>query len=137
MSSTRKTPEHLRPACNSRGEAAEAVEAVEAVEAAGDAAAAAAAAVCRRELAAGARRCRSAPLRLVVFHELLKYDRTKLGRNTVDILVSCRDNVCGRETLLDVSRYPAGTEIPAFSRRLACDRCGRDVDVRPNWRDIR
>jgi hypothetical protein len=55
MSSTRKTPEHLRPACNSRGEAAEAAEAAEAVEAAGDAAAAAAAAVCRRELAAGAR----------------------------------------------------------------------------------
>ena len=27
MSSTRKTPEHLRPACNSRGEAVEAVEA--------------------------------------------------------------------------------------------------------------
>jgi hypothetical protein len=47
MSSTRKTPEHLRPAYNSRGEA---VEAVEAVEAAG-----AAAAVCRRELAAGAK----------------------------------------------------------------------------------
>jgi hypothetical protein len=46
MSSTRKTPEHLRPAYNSRGEAVEAVEAVEA---------AAAAAVYRRELAAGAR----------------------------------------------------------------------------------
>jgi hypothetical protein len=55
MSSTRKTPEHLRPACNSRGEAVEAVEAAEAAEAVEAAGAAAAAAVCRRELAAGAR----------------------------------------------------------------------------------
>jgi len=53
------------------------------------------------------------------------------------LLVSCRNNSCGRETLLDVSRYPAGTEIPAFARRLACDRCGRNVDVRPNWQDLR
>jgi hypothetical protein len=52
------------------------------------------------------------------------------------LLVSCRDRACGRETLLDVSRYPAGTEIPAFARRLACDRCGgRNIDVRPNWQD--
>ena len=54
MSSTRKTPEHLRPACNSRGEAVEAVEDAEAAEAVEAAVAAAAAAVCRRELAAGA-----------------------------------------------------------------------------------
>jgi hypothetical protein len=53
------------------------------------------------------------------------------------LLVSCRDNACGRETLLDISRCPAGTEIPALARRLACDRCGRDVVVRPNWQDIR
>lgn len=52
------------------------------------------------------------------------------------LLVSCLDRACGRETLLDVSRYPAGTEIPAFARRLACDRCGgRNLDVRPNWGD--
>jgi hypothetical protein len=58
MSSTRKTPERLRPACNLRGgvEDAEAAEAVEA------AVAAAAAAVCRRELAAGARLAFSDPL---------------------------------------------------------------------------
>jgi hypothetical protein len=53
------------------------------------------------------------------------------------LLVSCRDNSCRRETLLDVSRYPAGTEIPAFARRLACDSCGSDVEVRPYWQDIR
>jgi hypothetical protein len=53
------------------------------------------------------------------------------------LLVYCRDNSCGRETLLDVSRYPAGTEIPAFARRLACERCGSGVEVRPDWQDIR
>ena len=60
-----------------------------------------------------------------------------LGQGVRRLLVSCRNNSCGRETLLDVSRYPAGTEIPAFARRLACDRCGRNVDVRPNWQDLR
>ncbi|MGA7612091.1 MAG: hypothetical protein WCF49_18125, partial [Xanthobacteraceae bacterium] len=52
------------------------------------------------------------------------------------LLVSCRDHACRRETLLDVSRYPAGTEILAFARKLACDRCGsRNIEVRPNWQE--
>ncbi len=89
------------------------------------------------------------PLRLVVFHlncrnmtaQNLDGTPSTLGNMSAlgvrRLLVSCRDNVCGRETWLAVSRCPAGTEIPALARRPACDRCGGDVDVRPNWRDIR
>jgi len=38
--------------------------------------------------------------------------------------------------LIDVSSYPDETEVPSFRRRAKCGKCGgRDVDVRPNWKE--
>jgi hypothetical protein len=40
--------------------------------------------------------------------------------------------------LIDVSSYPAETEVPSFSRRVVCAKCGgrgNKIDVRPNWKE--
>jgi hypothetical protein len=38
--------------------------------------------------------------------------------------------------LIDVSSYPGETEVPWFRLRVKCvKRGGRNVDVRPNWKD--
>jgi hypothetical protein len=40
--------------------------------------------------------------------------------------------------LLDVSSYPAETEVPWFKRRVKCGKCGgrgNKIDVRPNWKE--
>jgi hypothetical protein len=37
---------------------------------------------------------------------------------------------------LDVSSYPSDTEVPYFRLRMKCSKCGgRNVDVRPNWKE--
>jgi hypothetical protein len=104
MSSTRKTPEHLRPACNSRGEAVEAVEDAEAAEAVEAAVAAAAAAVCRRELAAGAR---------LAFSDTLKRYRPSKGHS---LLVTASLNRAARTMTTD---YPIDLAGPEARPRVA------------------
>jgi hypothetical protein len=38
--------------------------------------------------------------------------------------------------LIDASGYPADTAAPSFQPRVKCTRCGgRNVDVRPNWKE--
>ena len=44
----------------------------------------------------------------------------------------------GMRALIDVSRYPADTEVPWFGRRVVCAKCGsrgNAIDVRPNWKE--
>jgi hypothetical protein len=40
--------------------------------------------------------------------------------------------------LIDVSSYPADTEVPWFRTRVVCAKCGdrgNKIDVRPNWKE--
>ena len=40
--------------------------------------------------------------------------------------------------LIDVSSYPADTEVPSFRPRVVCAKCGsrgNKIDVRPNWKE--
>ena len=40
--------------------------------------------------------------------------------------------------LIDVSGYPAETEVPWFRSRAICAKCGsrgNKIDVRPNWKE--
>jgi hypothetical protein len=52
------------------------------------------------------------------------------------LLISCLNHACRHDALLDVSSYPAETEIPSFHPRMKCGKCsGKNVDVRPNWKE--
>ena len=52
------------------------------------------------------------------------------------LLVSCLNHGCRHDALLDVSNYPAETEVPSFRLRMKCSKCGgRNVDVRPKWKE--
>jgi hypothetical protein len=43
---------------------------------------------------------------------------------------------CRHSALIDVSNYPADTEVSSFQRRAKCGKCGsKRVDVRPNWKE--
>jgi hypothetical protein len=45
----------------------------------------------------------------------------------------CHNDACRHQALIDVSRYPANTEVLVFRLREKCGKCGsRNVDVRPN-----
>ena len=40
--------------------------------------------------------------------------------------------------LIDVSSYPAETEVPYFQSKVVCGKCGsrgNKIDVRPNWKE--
>ena len=43
----------------------------------------------------------------------------------------CLNDACRHQALIDVSSYPAETEVPWFKSRVKCS--GKRVDVRPNW----
>jgi hypothetical protein len=50
--------------------------------------------------------------------------------------VSCLNQACRHDALLDVSSYPAETPVPSFGPRMKCGRCGgKNVDARPNWKE--
>ena len=42
----------------------------------------------------------------------------------VQNLIALND-ACRHQALIDVSRYPAETEVPPFQRRIKCSKCGR------------
>ena len=47
----------------------------------------------------------------------------------------CLNDSCRHQALIDVSSYPAETEVPC---RVKCGKCrGRSnkIDVRPNWKE--
>jgi hypothetical protein len=46
------------------------------------------------------------------------------------------NDACRHTALIDVSSYPAETEVPSFRPRMKCGKCGgRNIDVRPNWKE--
>ena len=52
------------------------------------------------------------------------------------LLAACLSDACRHTALIDVSSYPAETEIPSFRPRMKCGKCsGRNVDVLPNWKE--
>ena len=47
----------------------------------------------------------------------------------------CLNDACRHQALIDVSSYPAETEVPRFKSRVKCGKCGghgNKIDVRPN-----
>jgi hypothetical protein len=54
------------------------------------------------------------------------------------LIASCLDDGCRRAALIDVSNYPAETEVPYFRSKVVCAKCGsrgNKIDVRPNWKE--
>ena len=51
------------------------------------------------------------------------------------LIAFCLNDACHHQALIDVSSYPAETEVPC---RVKCGKCGgrsNKIDVRPNWRE--
>ena len=40
------------------------------------------------------------------------------------LIASCLNDPSRHQTLIDVSSYPAETEVPSFGRRVVCAKCG-------------
>ena len=54
------------------------------------------------------------------------------------LIASCLNEACRHVALIDVSAYPAETEVPSFRPRVVCAKCGsrgNKIDVRPNWKE--
>jgi hypothetical protein len=54
------------------------------------------------------------------------------------LLASCLNDACRHQGLVDVSNYPADTEVPWFRSRVKRAKCGgrgNKIDVRPNWKE--
>ena len=61
-------------------------------------------------------------------------DMWELGIRHVWIL--CLNRACQHDTLLDVSRYPAGVQIVSLRHHMKCQKCsGKNVDRRPYWNE--
>ena len=55
-----------------------------------------------------------------------------------NLIASCLNDACRHTALIDVSGYPADAEVPSFSPRVVCAKCGgrgNKIDVRPNWKE--
>jgi hypothetical protein len=50
-----------------------------------------------------------------------------------NLIASCLNDACRHTALIDVSNYPADTEVPWFRSRVVCAKCGsgNKIDVRP------
>ena len=54
------------------------------------------------------------------------------------LIAFCLNDACRHQALIDVSSYPAETEVPWFKNRVKCGKCGgrgNKIDVRPNWKE--
>jgi hypothetical protein len=54
------------------------------------------------------------------------------------LVATCLNDACRHQGLIDVSSYPADTEVPSFASKAVCAKCGargRHIDVRPNWKE--
>ena len=51
-----------------------------------------------------------------------------------NLIASCLNDARRHVTLIDISRYPADTEVPWFHSREVCAKSAA-VDVRPNWKE--
>ena len=55
-----------------------------------------------------------------------------------NLIAFCLNDACRHTALIDVSSYPADTEVPWFRSRVVCAKCGsrgNKIDVRPNWKE--
>ena len=55
-----------------------------------------------------------------------------------NLVAFCLNDACRHTALVDVSSYPADTEVPSFRSRVVCAKCGsrgNKIDVRPNWKE--
>jgi hypothetical protein len=55
-----------------------------------------------------------------------------------NLVAYCLNDACRHTATIDVSRYPAETEVPYFRSRVVCAKCGgrgNKIDVRPNWKE--
>ena len=55
-----------------------------------------------------------------------------------NLVAFCLNDACRHTALIDVSSYPADTEVPWFRSRVVCAKCGsrgNKIDVRPNWKE--
>jgi hypothetical protein len=54
------------------------------------------------------------------------------------LIAFCLRDACRHRAVIDVSAYPADTEVSWFQQRVKCGKCGargRDINVRPNWKE--
>ena len=54
------------------------------------------------------------------------------------LVASCLYDACRHVALIDVSKYPAETEVPWFRSHVVCAKYGsraNKIDVRPNWKE--
>jgi hypothetical protein len=54
------------------------------------------------------------------------------------LVASCLNDACRHVALIDVSSYPADTEVPWFRSRVVCAKCGsrgNKIDARPNRKE--
>jgi hypothetical protein len=52
------------------------------------------------------------------------------------LAVSCLNHACRHETVISADDYADDIEVPSFRPRMKCSKCGgRNVDVRPNWKE--
>ena len=54
------------------------------------------------------------------------------------LVATCLNDACRHQGLVNVSTYPADTEVPWFGNKVVCAKCGargRHIDVRPNWKE--
>jgi hypothetical protein len=54
------------------------------------------------------------------------------------LIACCLNDACRHQALIDVSNYPAETEVPYFRSKVVCAKCGsrgNKIDVRPNWKE--
>ena len=61
-------------------------------------------------------------------------DMRRLG--VQNLVAFCLNDACRHTALIDVSAYPAETEVASFRSRVKCAKCGSrgdKIDVRPNW----
>jgi len=40
------------------------------------------------------------------------------------LVVTCLNDACRHQSLIDVSNYPADTEVPSFASKVVCAKCG-------------
>jgi hypothetical protein len=51
------------------------------------------------------------------------------------LIAFCLNDACRHKALIDVSSYPAETEVPSFKNRVKCGKCGgKREDVGRNSR---
>ena len=54
------------------------------------------------------------------------------------LIAYCLNDACRHQALIDVSSYPADTEVPYSRNKVVCAKCGsrqNKIDVRPNWKE--